>query len=174
MEYRRSTNRKKIRHLDADEIRRILTFPETRREFRQRHPELWRRMVRTGTWGDLVSYLGFRLNRWMRRPLAKLPIEGRLRALQADVIQSFPKGLLARDLYVPALLESLAFSRFGFVPLWCKHGKHWYLSDDRRREDCVEHRYAGQKARARTPTVWARELARRKEQRKRRKPRRRA
>jgi hypothetical protein len=30
---------------------------------------------------------------------------------------------------------------------WCDYGKHWYVTDDFRRKDCIDHRWSGQKAR---------------------------
>jgi hypothetical protein len=59
--------------------------------------------------------------------------------------ESMPPAV--RRLLLRAVLESLVFERFGFVISHCKHGDHWFVSDDRRRKDCVAHRLAGQQAR---------------------------
>jgi hypothetical protein len=54
---------------------------------------------------------------------------------------------VVRRLLLSAVLESLVFERFGFVISRCEHGDHWFVSDDKRRKDCVVHRLAGQQAR---------------------------
>jgi hypothetical protein len=62
-----------------------------------------------------------------------------------------------------AFTESLAFERAGFVLARCAHGDHWFVSDDRRRTDCVVHRKAGQMARWRGKKLrHTRETARKK------------
>jgi hypothetical protein len=57
---------------------------------------------------------------------------------------------LRRELLALAIRESLLFERFGWVISRCQHGDHWYVSDDKRRKDCVVHRLAGQQARWRS------------------------
>lgn len=47
------------------------------------------------------------------------------------------------------LMESLVFEKYGFLVMECSHGKHRYISDDRRRTDCPRHRFAGQQYRTR-------------------------
>lgn len=162
--------------LDQKEVARLLTFQGTPRAFRR--DRQWRRLLQAGTRGALAEYLSYGRGRW-RPKLDALPFRERVPVLQADLLRNFPALLkspasstpvswpsIANVVGLPALLESLVFMRFGFVPLWCKHGKHWFLSDDCRRDDCVDHRYAGQKARARTPAAYAKELQHRRERRR--------
>lgn len=54
---------------------------------------------------------------------------------------------LRREILALALRESLLFERFGWVISRCEHGSHWFVSNDRRRKDCIVHRRAGQQAR---------------------------
>ena len=58
-----------------------------------------------------------------------------------------PMAPVLRRLVLSAVIESLVFERFKFVVSHCQHGDHWFVSDDRRRTDCVVHRLAGQQAR---------------------------
>ncbi len=172
------------------QVDRLLTFEGGRSALR-RHRRQWHRLLRAGMHGALAEYLSYGRGRWKRK-LEALRLDRRLPALPADVVRNFPALLkieltdveraaiarlptssapvlrpsIANVVALPALLESLVFMQFGFVPLWCEHGKHWYLSDDRRRVDCRDHRFAGQKARARTPAAYAKELRRRRERRK--------
>jgi hypothetical protein len=56
---------------------------------------------------------------------------------------------LAEDLANRALWEVTFFTNAGCNISWCDHAKHWFVSEDRRRIDCIFHRVAGQKARYR-------------------------
>ncbi len=165
----------RVRTLDQREIAGLLTFEGGRRAL-QRDRGRWHRLLRAGTHGALAEYLSYGRGRWKRR-FDELRLHERLPALQADLVKNFPPVLpatstprpsLANVIGLPALLESLVFLRFGFIPLWCEHGKHGFLSDDRRREDCLEHRVAGQRARtrARNPKTHAEDLRRRRERRR--------
>ncbi len=55
--------------------------------------------------------------------------------------------IFIRNLLADATYDSLFFEAFGFVVSHCQHGDHWYVSDDKRRKDCIAHRLAGQQAR---------------------------
>lgn len=52
-----------------------------------------------------------------------------------------------RNLLADGTYDSLFFEAFGFVVSRCQQGDHWYVSDDKRRKDCIAHRLAGQQAR---------------------------
>jgi hypothetical protein len=67
----------------------------------------------------------------------------------------------AKEIWYEAFMESLVFERMKFCVRWCTYKKHWFLSDDPRREDCPEHRVNGQAARWRKG-VLDRERARAK------------
>jgi hypothetical protein len=143
--------RQKTRHHSSfgiTEIRRLLTRPGAPGALR-RHRDAWDRLVHGGMWGNLAEYLGLGLHRWgpgdVLRTMTPRERWGRL---QTDLIQNFPSGTLQNHI-VGALLESLVFAKYGFVPVCCSHGRHWFISDDPRRKDCPEHRIAGQKARYR-------------------------
>lgn len=48
-----------------------------------------------------------------------------------------------------ALTECLLFEQARFTLARCDHGNHWFGSDDRRRRECLLHRFAGQQVRQR-------------------------
>ena len=157
--------RKKTRQLQIAEMRRLLARPGTPRTLR-RDRKAWQRLVRAGMWGYLAEYLGLDMHRWgPGDALGTLPPRERWGHLQADLTKSFPPGTLQSHI-VGAMLESLILARYGFIPAWCSHGKHWFISDDRRREDCPEHRIAGQRARYReNPGVQEKERRQRVQRR---------
>ncbi len=157
--------------LDVGELPRLLRWSGSARVLRKAHPRSWQRLVRLGMYGQLAGYLGLNLHRWtVGTRLRTLARPQRWPRLQADLAGNFPPGTL-HDMIVGALLESVVFARLKFMPEWCNEGKHWFISNDRRRKDCPEHRSAGQKARyRRNPSVREKENKLRRERRARGRP----
>jgi hypothetical protein len=141
-------------------VSRVLSTPPHRISRRlKRHPLL----VRLGINGVTAQLLNGKVDallRTRRRRLAAaiIYLAGGLDPYAGDIGRGEPNwdefmdrvplipGVTKRDLYRMGF-EANLFERTGYFARWCDQGQHWYMTDDRRREDCPDHDWAGQKAR---------------------------
>lgn len=168
-------------------LERLFGVKRFRRPKRRKRNPTWQALLRLGDGG----FLAWLLNdgalvlpgapRDIERSIQKVEFVRKLAGLLADVPQATGAMLLAaykmggwKALQVTlaisglphgelALIESLAFERAGFDIGRCSHREHWFISDDKRRNDCPRHRRAGQMAR------WYRKKRRREQEAERQK-----
>lgn len=76
--------------------------------------------------------------------------QGGWKGMQLNLLWRHPLASAAglqSKIWKLAFMETLVFERAGCRIAWCQHKKHWFVSNDRRRKDCLEHRKAGQQVR---------------------------
>jgi hypothetical protein len=103
--------------------------------------------------GLLTHYIASQQMRWpvgLGQKLARIYRTWGWKSLQAALLLTpLPPASRPARAWRFAVLESLLFEKAHFHVLRCTHGLHFFVSDDPRRADCLEHRLVGRQTRLR-------------------------
>ena len=130
----------------------LSVFPLTLWELQGRwRKEDLRRLSAYGVGGGLVRFLNGDQQEALRlrEALERRGWRGQLKRGEEGLLPLLHTSTLSEDLQIALALEALLFDRHGWRLWRCGHGKHWYIADYHRKEDCPAHREAGQQARYR-------------------------